>query len=295
MRVCLFTLIFVAVPIAGLAQKQQIQEIQRDVATLQDQVRTLQRGFDEKIPQISLLLGQVLEESKSTGRAVAVLEARVSDKLAEHLKVVGAPVATLGTKVDQMSTDFQSVVNSMNDVVSRLGKLEQKMVDLKNAFTTITTPPPPATSSTAPAGGSGAPPVPAETLYENALRDKMGGKPEIALQGFQEYIKHYASTEKAPNAYYWLGQIYYDSGDLENALKNFDAALEYDKNNKTQDCLLMKGRTLLRMGGKRTAAVEALRKAYGEDPKSEAGAKACSELKSLTVACAAPAGKKRKD
>ena len=47
---------------------------------------------------------------------------------------------------------------------------------------------------------SEAPPIPANDLYDNAMRDKGSGKLDLALQEFTDYLKWYGNTELAPNA-----------------------------------------------------------------------------------------------
>jgi len=287
-------LALLAIPTVTLAQKKEIAELQRDVAALQDQVRNLQQSFDKSMGALTVLVQQITDASKDVSKEITALQVRFNDRLAEQTKNVAQPVAVLGTKVDQMSTDFQAVQSGMNDLLARMGKLEQKIVDLGNAVRTMQpAPPPPSTGPTTPAGGTGAPPVPADTLYGNAYRDMMGNKRDLALQGFTDYLKYYANTEYAPNAQFWIGQIYYEQGELENALKAFDAVLtEYDENTKTPDALLMKGRTLLRMG-RRTPAVETFRTILADHPKKEAAPKACQELKTLGLSCTVPGSKKK--
>lgn len=288
-----------ALPFSAFAQKKEILDMQRDVAMLQDQVRTLKSAFDEKMGQVTLLLQQSVDAQKDVSKAVTVLETRLNDKLTEQAKNVGAPVVALGSKVDQMTTEFQSVSAGMSDLVSRMGKLDQKLVDLSNAVRTMQAAPPPPTpsgtgSTTAPAGGTGAPVASAEKLYEDAYRDKISGKSDLALKGFTDYLTYYQSTDKAPNAQFWLGTIYYENGNLDSALKHFDGVItEYGENFKIPDALLMKGRTLARMD-RRNAAIESFRTLNAKYPKSDAAPKACSELKDLGVNCAAQTKKAKR-
>ncbi|MEO7653963.1 MAG: tetratricopeptide repeat protein [Bryobacteraceae bacterium] len=278
------------------AQKREIVELQRDMATMQDQVRTLQRGFDEKMSALTVLLQQTLEASNNANKAVAVLEARFGDKLSQQTKSVGEPVVALGAKVDQMSTDFQSVRESLNDVVSRMGKLDQRLAGIDTAIRTMQAPPPPVAAPSGTAAAT-APPLPADTMYDNAYRDKMGAKPEMALAGFSDYLKWYGDTDKASNAQYWIAQIHFDQSDFQSALLEFDAVLEkYPDSNKTADARYMKAMTLLKLGRKTDAATE-FRGVITRFGGSDQSVKSCTQLKSLGLSCPAPARKsaKRRD
>src|SRR5258708_5838621 len=71
-----FLSVLLLIPGFAFAQKREIVELQRDVATMQDQVRTLQRSIDEKMSALTVLVQQSLESSNNANKAVAVLEAR---------------------------------------------------------------------------------------------------------------------------------------------------------------------------------------------------------------------------
>ncbi|MFN0169945.1 MAG: outer membrane protein assembly factor BamD [Bryobacteraceae bacterium] len=294
MKTFLAAALLLAAPWELCAQKREYVELQRDVATLQDQVRTLQRAFDEKMTALTVLVQQTLDSANNANKGMAVLEARVNDRLADQEKKMTLPVATVGEKIDRMSTEFTQARENLSDVLARLGKLEQKMVDLSNEVRTMNTPAPPPPGSTTGAAG-GAPTMPAEQLYENARRDTAGGKSDLGLQQFAEYLKFYPNTENASNAQYWIGQIYYDKADYEAALKNFDLVIEnYPDGRKVADAIYMKGQTLLKMTGRRSDAAKEFRRLYADYPKHELAAKACTELKKMGFSsCASPATRRR--
>ncbi|MBK9169156.1 MAG: outer membrane protein assembly factor BamD [Bryobacterales bacterium] len=281
-------------PLPGTAQKREIVELQRDVATMQDQLRTLQRSFDEKMTAMTVLVQQTLDAANNANKSVAVLESRTRDQMESQEKKLTGPVAGLGTKVDQMSGDFRAVQQSMNDVVSRLGRLEQRLTDMSNEMRTMQSAPPPPPPGGDPAAALGEPPMPAGKLYESALRDTRGGRTELALQQFADYLRYFADTEMAPNAQFWIGQIYYDAAQYEPALENFDLVLtKFPQNNKTVDAMYMKGQTLLKMD-RRTEAANEFRRLQTEYPKSPVAPKACSQLRSLGYRCPAGAPAARK-
>ena len=70
-------------PFAFGASKE-IQELQRDVALLQDQVRTLQRAQDEKFAAMQALVQQTLDSVNRTNTAVAVMENKFNDTMKQQ-------------------------------------------------------------------------------------------------------------------------------------------------------------------------------------------------------------------
>src|SRR5712692_9664845 len=136
----------------------------------------------------------------------------------------------------------------------------------------------------------------AETTYTNAFRDYKGGKYDLAMQEFSDYLKYFGNTQFAPNAQFYIGDIYYRKHDYENALQAFDTVLEhYSDNNKTADAHYLKGMSLLSMG-KRDAAAREFRDVNSRYPDAEVAAQARARLKELglSTGTAAPASKGRK-
>src|SRR5579872_6476447 len=273
-------------PIICSAASKEIVELQRDVAQLQDQVRNLQTAFDTRLAQLQLLVQQAADSANRASSSVAGLQGAIQEQLRQQGKDVSGPVANFNTKIEELTNSFQQVQNGIADVTARLGKLEQQMVDLKNAVSTMPSPgaPPPGNSGgTMPVGPptSSVPPIPATTLYTNANRDRLGGKNDLALQEFNQYLQYYNNTDLAPAAQFWIGNIYFDQGDFEKALNAFDAVLErYSNNNKTPDALYMKGRTLVKLD-RRTAGANEFRELIRRYPGSDAATKAKAQLKQL--------------
>src|SRR5258707_14683647 len=90
------------------AQKRDdILSIQRDVAQLQDQVKQLQAGQDQKIATLQSLIKQALDESSKVSSSAAALQRSLTDRLDEQQSRVEAPIAALGTKVDQSGDDLR--------------------------------------------------------------------------------------------------------------------------------------------------------------------------------------------
>ena len=136
----------------------------------------------------------------------------------------------------------------------------------------------------------------AKSLYETAMRDRSGGNLDLALQGFQEYLRYYSNTELAPNAQFYVGQIHYDKNEFQPALQAFDAVLEkFPDNNKTADATYMKGMALLKSGQRNEAAREFLN-VITKYPNSEAAPKARIQRKALglSVPTAQPASARKR-
>lgn len=306
-RAAVIALLLSALPIACFADNKQIVELQRDVALLQDSVRTLQRSLDEKIAALNVLLQQTLDSANKANTNVAVLQNTINEKLSEQAKNVGGTTAIVGTKVDQMSNEFRAVRESVADMNARMAKLEAKIVDLGNAVRTLNSPPPPpgaagpstgAPDGTTPANAANAAPgapsgMSAETTYNNAYADLQKGNFDLASQEFTDYLKYFPNTDYAPNAQFYLGDIFYRKGDYERAAKAFDQVLErYPEGSKTPSALYLKGMSLLK-DNQRTAAAKEFRALIAKYPDDDLATKAKAELRRLGYSTSSGARRKR--
>ena len=291
LRLCWFSLVLIPSHLFGV--NKDIAELQRDLSQLTDEVRALRSSTDQKFAAMTVMVQQILDASNGAKSALAVLDSRINDKLEKQSVSVGQPVAVISAKVDQMSNDFGGMRDALNDVVSRMGKLDQKLVELNNTIRTIQAPPP-APSPTGPTAGVTTPAVPPDTLYESAFRDKMGGKPDLALKEFSDYVQLYGDTEKAPLAQFWIGQIFFEQRDFPNAIKAFDQVLErWSPSKVTPESMLKKGQALVLMDKRNDGAAE-FRQVLTKFPRSDMAPKACSELKALGLSCSTGASTKKK-
>jgi tol-pal system protein YbgF len=278
-----FFVILIACSVPVFSQKEKIAEIQRDLLLMQDQIRALQRSQDEKMAAMQVLVQQTLDAANKANVAVAVLDNTLRDRLKEQERTLVVPVATVGTRVDTMSSEFAGVKEAVADLSARMAKLQNQIADINSAIKTLATPPAPP-AAPVPANPN-APPagVTAEGLYNNALRDKSAGNSDLAIQQFEDYLKWFGNTDLAPNAQYYIGEIKYLKGDLDGALMAFDTLLErYPDNPKTADAMLQKGRALVKTGFKAEARQEftALIKKF---PNHDNAAKARTELAALNA------------
>jgi len=290
----LYRIAFLLAPLAAFGANKEMVELQRDVASLQEQLRSLTTNTTASLAAATALLKENLDATRKISNDQAALEARIIERLDKQVAAVGQPVAVIGSKVDQMSNDFQSVRESISDLRSSIGKLEQRLVDINNAVRTIQAPPPP------PSATSASPAIPAATLFEMALGDKLGGRSDMALKEFGDYVQLYGDTDKAPEAQFNIGQIHWEQNtpeSLESAVKDFDAVLErYSSSSKTVDAMYMKGQALVKLG-RRTDGQKEFRSLVAKYPTNELASKACTQLKMLgytfTVPATAAARKKK--
>jgi TolA-binding protein len=245
------------------AQKREdILSIQRDVAQLQDQLKQMQDGQDQKLAGIQKLLQQALDEQTRLSTSMSAMQRTITDRLNDQSNKVEAPIAVLGTKVDQSAEELRSLRENMANLSTRFGNLDGKLADISSAIRTLGTPaapPPPgngaaALSPVTPAAPAG---VSAESLFQNAFRDYSSGKDELAMMEFNDYLKYFPQSENAASAQYYVAQIYDRAKQYDDAVQAFDAVLErYPDNPKTPDAQYGKAVDLMKAGHRADASAE---------------------------------------
>jgi tol-pal system protein YbgF len=286
-RLCVWVL--VASPTLAFAASKEIEELQRDVAQLQQQVRDLQRSQDEKFAALQVLVQQAVDNASKANTAVAVIQNSFQQNNRDLEGKVVTPVVGLSTRMDQVSNDMRTVQQAVSDVTGLMSKLQAQLTDLGNAVKVLSTPPPPPPAPTTTGGAPAVPEVPtisATDLYSNARRDMSGGKLDLALQEFSDYLKWYGNTDLAPNAQFYIAYIHSSQGDYDSAVKEFDMVLEkYPDNNKTPDSLYNKGLALTKMG-RRTDGAQEYRELIQRFPSNDLSKRACDQLKGMGLSCA---------
>ena len=290
-RLCVWVLM--ASPTLAFAASKEILELQRDLTQLQQQVKDLQRSQDEKFAALQVLVQQAVDNASKANTAVAVIQSGFQQNIRDTETKIVAPVVGLASRMDQVSNDLRTVQQAVSDVTGLMAKLQAQLTDLGNAVKVMQAPAPPPPAQTGPGGGATAPPetptISATDLYSNARRDMSGGKLDLAVQEFSDYLKWYGSTELAPNAQYYLAYIHSSQGDYDHAVPEFDMVLEkYPDNNKTPDALYNKGLALTKMG-RRTDGAQEYRELIQRFPANDLSKRACDQLKGMGLSCGARA------
>ncbi|HEV3196630.1 MAG TPA: tetratricopeptide repeat protein [Bryobacteraceae bacterium] len=280
-------------PTHSSGASKEILELQRDVATLQDMVKAMQRSQDEKFSALQVLVQQSLTAANDASKSVAVIQNGFQQSIRDLESKVVTPVVGLSARMEQQSTDLRTVSQAVSDLTGMISGLKSQLTDVSNQIKVMQAPAaPPPTGGTAPGGTPGgqaeAPPISQTQLYQNALNDRSGGKFDLAVQEFTDYLKWFGNTDLAPNAQFYIASIHASQGDLENAVREFDIVIDkYPDNNKIPDAMYSKGQALMRLG-RRTDAGKVFLDLINRFPRNELSTKACDQRKSMGLGCGTP-------
>jgi tol-pal system protein YbgF len=278
------------------------QAVAREIIELQRDVTSLLQGQKEIATQVTqdhTVMRTLIEQSNDT-------VGKLNGTMSGLQKSVQDVQANSGARLDTMSTQVQGLSDNLEEIKSRLGKLNQQLVDLQGTIQNIdskisggavapggTVPTSaPTGSSLQPTGSptassSGSPAPNADTLYSNGLRDITSGKYDLARSEFQDYLKYYGDTDLASNAQFYLGEIAYSQRQYSQAVAEYEKVLtNYPKSFKLAPARLKKGMALIELGQK-SSGVKELREVVKRYPGTEEERRARARLKELGVAATA--------
>jgi tol-pal system protein YbgF len=284
-------------PVGAVAR--EIVELQQSMNQLIQGQQTIQTALTQNQAVEKTLIEQSLDSVNKLSGTMGNLQKNVEDLQ-----------ATSGARLDTMSTQVQGVSDNLQELLARMGKLNQQLTDAQNAIQSIdaklaSTAPPAAPAAPAPgnapnpAGGeaaavppapgpgftqgapaaaqAAAPPPSSDLLYSNGLRDLNGRKYDLAGQEFQDYLKYYSDTDLASNAQFYLGEIAFAQEQYDRAVDAYGKVIDkYPKSFKLAPAHLKRGLALIQLG-ERAMGVRELRlvvKLYpGTDEERRARAK----------------------
>jgi tol-pal system protein YbgF len=263
-----------AVTPAWGASKEMIQ-LQTQVQQLQEQMTAMQRSFDERMGVMKNLVEQDSDAVNKVAAAIASLQASLQKQQGDS-----------SGHVDQLSGQIQSLNDSLDELKARLAKVSKQLEDLQASQQSTAA----QTAQQQAQQQAIAQAPPPDVLYNNALRDYNGGKNDLAVQEFSDYIKFYPNTDLAGNCYFYLGEIQFRQANYQQAAQSYDQVLQnFPTGNKVASAQLKKGFSLIELG-KQEDGVAELRHVIQRYPRSPEALQARERLRKLGVSSTGHSG-----
>jgi tol-pal system protein YbgF len=224
---------------ASAASKEQLQ-MMADIRMLQEQAQQLQ-----------VILGSLNE-------ALKAVNARIDQQTEANRRAFAEQ--KLGA--ENLSNDLRIVREKMDDNNVRIGSLTQEVDAMRQSVQQIGTAPPAMAAAGDPAAAASgldpsASPAPApslptaagaspQKLYDSAWTDYTTGQYDLAVLGFESYIKSFPRSDLADDAQVYIGNSYLQAGKNDKAVEAYDLAIRtYPTGNLVPDAYYKKGTALL--------------------------------------------------
>ncbi len=287
------------------AVAREIIELQQQVSQILQSQQDMRSALDSNSATLKTLIQQSLDGVNQLNGQMGSLQ-----------KIVQEVQANTGSSISSMTQQTQGISDNLQDVQARVAKLSQQMTDIQNSLQSIdakvsgnappasgapvtspsnpgatTTPsaPAPDGSNPGPAANSASsamPPISADTLYQDALRDFTSGHYDLARQEFSDYIKNFPSNDLASNSQFYLGEIYYAQNDFKDAMTAYEDVLtNYPRSFKLASSLYKKASAELELGLK-ASGIRDLREVERRFPGSDESRRAQAKLREIGASAA---------
>jgi tol-pal system protein YbgF len=255
---------------------REVIQLLQMVTQLSQSHQALQVAVTQNAAVHKTLIEQALDSVTKLNTSVGAMQKSVQDMQ-----------ATSGARLDTMATQVQGVSDNLQELLARMGRINQQLTDAQSAIQGIDAK---LAAGATPAGlpeASGPAPPSADLLYSNGLRDLNSKKYDLAMQGFQDYLKYYPNTDLASNAQFYLGEVAFAQQQYPEAMDAYTKVLEnYPKSGKLAPARLKKALALVEVGEK-TAAIRELRSVVRLYPGTEEDRRARAKLRELGATVAA--------
>jgi tol-pal system protein YbgF len=198
-----------------------------DFVELHDQLATVSKSQDQDQKRLDALQRRLesLERMKDNESARQKLDPKLDSKLDE-----------LSTRVQRLEGRLAKSDEAMGIPV--VPKMEPVPGDLARP----SKPQKPGSAADVSTMMPGVPTITPTSAFNLAYNDYLNGKYDLAVAGFQRFVKDFPGTSLTPNAYYWLGESSYQQKDYVRAMQSFEyLAAEYPGNEKVPAALFKSG------------------------------------------------------
>jgi tol-pal system protein YbgF len=221
---------------ASAANKEH-QQLMADLRILQEQTQLLQN-----------MLGTLAE-------ALKVVNARL-DQQTEANRKTAADAKLL---IDTLTKDLSVVREKVDDNNVRVGSLAQEVDALRQLVQQALARQPgptsdftaPGATQTAPTAGTPPPPTPAPPrlagasptkTYEQAYGDYAAGLWDLAIDGFEAFLKDFPTATQADEAQFYIGRAYLQDAKYDKAVEAFDKVIRnYAASSNVPSSYFLKG------------------------------------------------------
>lgn len=245
-------LLCAAVPLAAQKPSREIQELQRDVAQLQDMVKTMQQALEARLTAMSTQIDGVANAAAQINANAGALQKAVAQVAQDQTGKIVPAISEQGARLDQLGATISTMQQAIGDLTAAVNRVQTQIVDVGNAVKVLQSP--------------ATPPKPsAAELLKSAQADRLGSKYELAVQEYSDFLKYYSDTAEADSALFELGMTHMDMKDYDASLRDFETlTAKYPDSKRIPEALFYRAKSLqlLSRAAASRAACQDLRKRY---------------------------------
>ncbi len=256
--------IFVFIILVYLVGCAGMADLENDVQRLQVENKQLKQKMNYVMEQLNIMLDRLKQE-------VYPMAQSQSDQLL-RIEKLESEQSINRDKIDQNTYKISQVLQQLSDINYRL-----KPGSSQGSYSSTRSTPGYPSSLNQRSYSTLSP----NQIYQTAYADYLKGNYDLAIQGFEEYLKRYSDSNLAASVQYWIGECYYAKGDYKTAISELDKVIiNYPKDDKVKNAALKKGFALFELN-QTAQGVIIMQQIIREFPHSKQARIAKEKLESL--------------
>ena len=223
--------LWLAAPVSPAAQNRVEQQMFLDLRTLQEQNQRLMLELNTLSEQLKAVSARVDSEGGARSKGFADQQTLIN--------AANANLSAVQEKISENKVQVQKMTQELDAI--RKG-VDMLTVMVTQALAQMPVAGPPEADPNAPAAEEGAAPAPSPArpvmagvppssrdYYERAYSDYAVGQWEMAIQGFEEYIRQFPQAPSAAQAQLLIGQCYFMMGKYPEAVAAYEEVIRKHK------------------------------------------------------------------
>ena len=216
---------------ASAANKEH-QQLMADLRMLQEQSQLLQNMLGTLTDAVKAVNTR-LDQQAEVARRTAADQKLLIDTLTKDLNVVREKVDDNNVRVGSLSQEVDALRQLVQQALARQTTATDPGTPALAPGSAVT-PPPPSTSAS-----SGASPT---KTYEQAYGDYASGLWDLAIDGFEAFLKDFPRATQADDAQFYIGRSYLNDAKYDKAVEAFDKVIRgYPASATVPDSFYLKG------------------------------------------------------
>jgi len=254
--------------------KRRLTKLEQDLSGGDDaeagglafEIRKTRAELDSDIDRVREEMASMRGGIESANHTAELLRESIGDIEIKVEEVEASMKNSTQATGQQVTTDVEARLSSLT---ARVDDLEKRLLPIEKGALSAK-----ARASTT----SIEKPVP---LYNRSLLLLKDKKYEKSLTSFTRFVELFPAHDLTDNAQYWIGEIFYDQGDWERAVLEFDTVVKkYPDGDKVPAALLKEGLSFNRIGATKEARL-LLQRVIDNYPKSSEARLARERLKKV--------------
>jgi len=215
------------------------KKLSENLASIPESIYGLDNKFLEKDKKFRRDYARVMNVQNNILNDISKLKGELEEKTHE-IKLYSIISDTQAKKISSLSKKIDSVENYLDFEKNKASVVSDKYVEKNKVSVPLFNP--------ETAG--------ADELYNMAKKKFDADNFDDAEKLFSMILVKYKKSEKADNAAFWIGEIYYRKGDFKRAVVKYqDVIVKYPKGNKVASSYLKQGLAFFKLGRKKNAKI----------------------------------------